>query len=305
MEWVETTGHSVKEAKKYALEQLGVAESDAEFEVLAEPKTGLFGRLKEEARVRARVRPRYPRAKSERRGRRRAGAASAQSPEEAQLGPSTASPADNDGHPGTPAGADQPGSQPQQSPPASRDRRRRTASQPKPSSGDSVAPATLPAEQVQKAEEFLRGLFAEAGTVATVAARQVADQSVELSIEGQDLGAFIGPRGATLLALQELTRVVSQGRAREPGSRLFLDINGYRKRRNEALARFVKKIAAEVRATNSPHALEPMNAADRKLVHDTVNLIPGVVTMSEGEDPHRRVVIMPSEAEGEPSHVAQ
>jgi spoIIIJ-associated protein len=71
MEWVETTGRTVEEAKKSALEQLGVEEADTDFEVISEPKVGLFGRLKEEARVRARVRPRYPRSKGERRERRR------------------------------------------------------------------------------------------------------------------------------------------------------------------------------------------------------------------------------------------
>ena len=83
MEWVETTGRTVAEAKKSALEQLGVAESDAEFQVVSEPKIGLFGRLKEEARVRARVQPRYPRSKGERRDRRRnrgTGQPGAQSP---------------------------------------------------------------------------------------------------------------------------------------------------------------------------------------------------------------------------------
>jgi len=57
MEWVETTGRTIAEAKDAALDQLGVDEHDAEFEILAEPKSGLFGRLREEARVRARVRP--------------------------------------------------------------------------------------------------------------------------------------------------------------------------------------------------------------------------------------------------------
>src|ERR1700726_2962014 len=75
MDWVETTGRTVDEAKKSALEQLGVDETDAEFEVIAEPKIGLFGRLKEEARVRARIQPRYPRSKGERRDRRRGRAA--------------------------------------------------------------------------------------------------------------------------------------------------------------------------------------------------------------------------------------
>jgi spoIIIJ-associated protein len=71
MEWVETTGRTVAEAKDKALDQLGVDEVDAEFEVLEEPKTGLFGRLRSEARVRARVRPTRPRAKEDRRDKRR------------------------------------------------------------------------------------------------------------------------------------------------------------------------------------------------------------------------------------------
>ena len=71
MEWVETTGRTVEEAKKSALEQLGVAENEAEFEIISEPKIGLFGRLKEEARVRARIQPRYPRPKGDRRDRKR------------------------------------------------------------------------------------------------------------------------------------------------------------------------------------------------------------------------------------------
>jgi hypothetical protein len=71
MEWVETTGKTISEAKEAALDELGVDEQDAEFEVLAEPKVGLFGRLRSEGRVRARVRPTTPRAKEDRRDRRR------------------------------------------------------------------------------------------------------------------------------------------------------------------------------------------------------------------------------------------
>lgn len=71
MEWVETTGRSVEEAKEAALDELGVDEHDAEFEVLAEARIGLFGRVRSEARVRARVRPTAPRSKEENRDRRR------------------------------------------------------------------------------------------------------------------------------------------------------------------------------------------------------------------------------------------
>jgi hypothetical protein len=71
MEWVETTGKTIAEAKETALDELGVDEQDAEFEVLEEPKLGLFGRLRSEGRIRARVRPTTPRAKDDRRDRRR------------------------------------------------------------------------------------------------------------------------------------------------------------------------------------------------------------------------------------------
>src|SRR5262245_63799816 len=71
MEWVETTGRTLEEAKDAALDRLGVDERDAEFEVLAEAKSGLFGRVRGEARVRARVRPSAPPPKVDRRDRRR------------------------------------------------------------------------------------------------------------------------------------------------------------------------------------------------------------------------------------------
>src|SRR5438477_10848750 len=80
MEWVEVTGRTVEEAKEHALDRLGVDERDAEFEVLEEPRAGFFGRVKGEARVRARVKPAL-RVKPEsgdrnrRRGRQRTGAA--------------------------------------------------------------------------------------------------------------------------------------------------------------------------------------------------------------------------------------
>src|SRR3954449_3791241 len=71
MEWVEVTGRTLEEAKEAALDQLGVDEQDAEFEILEEPRSGLFGRTRGEGRVRARVRPASVRPKVERRERRK------------------------------------------------------------------------------------------------------------------------------------------------------------------------------------------------------------------------------------------
>src|SRR5829696_4914994 len=72
MEWVETVAKTLAEAREMALDRLGVGEDDAEFEVLEEPKPGLFGRLRGEARVRARVRPAAVRPKQDRRRGKRA-----------------------------------------------------------------------------------------------------------------------------------------------------------------------------------------------------------------------------------------
>ena len=69
MEWVETTARSIEEAKDAALDQLGVDEQEAEFEIVEEPRAGLFGRVRGEARVRARVAPKAPRPRQGRRGR--------------------------------------------------------------------------------------------------------------------------------------------------------------------------------------------------------------------------------------------
>jgi spoIIIJ-associated protein len=77
--------------------------------------------------------------------------------------------------------------------------------------------------------------------------------------------------------------------------RVRLDVSGYRQRRREALERFATQVAEDVRSSGVQRALEPMNAADRKVVHDTVNEIDGVATASEGEDQRRRVVILPDD----------
>ncbi len=122
---------------------------------------------------------------------------------------------------------------------------------------------------------------------------------MELGVEGADLGLLIGPKGQTLTAVHELSRTVLQRRAtgRHVG-RVRIDIGGYRQRRQEALARFVRQQAEEVVAQGVSRSLEPMNAVDRKVVHDTINEIEGVSTLSEGIDPNRRVVIVVEGSEG-------
>ena len=200
MEWVETTGRNIEEAKRFALEQLGVAEADAEVEVLSEPKMGLFGRLKEEARVRARVRPRYPRAKGERRERRhhRAGQPDNAQPaaEAPALGSGSGAGAGTDDE-GGPKGTGADGEGTGHRAPARRRPRRPAPA--KPVAVDEVpdgalATASVPAEeQLRHAHEFLEGLILQLGVAATVTSHPVTDDMVEFLIQGEDIGALIGP----------------------------------------------------------------------------------------------------------------
>jgi len=305
MEWVETTGRTVEEAKKSALEQLGVEEADTEFEVISEPKVGLFGRLKEEARVRARVRPRYPRSKGERRERRR-GRGAAGADHGPQAGPAAPpagagdQTADGTDEHKSRSKADGAETRASGEAPAARRRRRSSSSAgsgDKPERGGAnfseVKTASVE-EQVALGEQFVQGLLAEMGAQATITSEELAEGVVELLITGENLGTLIGPKGATLLALQELTRTVMSRQVSSSECRVVLDINGYRRRRQDALARFARQVALEVQASHTKRALEPMPPPDRKVVHDAVNDIPGVSTISEGEEPYRRVLLIPA-----------
>ena len=292
MEWVEVTAKTVEEAKDEALDQLGVDESEAEFEVLEEPKAGLFGRLRSEARVRARVAPTAVRPKLERGTRRRGrkdrsednGPATAGAATERPPAASTA--AAPPPTPRAPAGRSANG--------GSRPRNDRR-SKPTTDKGEAMYEAQEPAGDAgEVGEEFLSGLISAFGVQGTVSRNLLDDgDTLELAVEGEDVGMLIGPRGATLSAIQELTRTVAQRKAGEGQPRIVVDVAGYRKDRREALERFTRDVAAQVVATGVVRVLEPMPPADRKVVHDTVNTIDGVSTSSEGEEPRRRVVIQP------------
>ncbi|MCB2412666.1 single-stranded DNA-binding protein [Demequina sp. TTPB684] len=109
----------------------------------------------------------------------------------------------------------------------------------------------------------------------------------------QDMKRLVGPDGEVLEALQDLARLAVQS---ETGnmSRLMLDIADFRAGRKEQLAEKARAAIAEVREKGTAVAMAPMNAFERKVVHDVV-LEAGLVSESDGEDPHRHVVIKPAE----------
>jgi len=271
MEWVETTAKSVAEAKDKALDQLGVAEDDAEVIVLEEPKAGLFGRVRGEARVRARVRPTQARQKVDRRRKERSGR----------------------GDPAEPTGDDGATTEPVKAPAAGNGRSKERP--PRPADADAAADkesGVSAAAVGEQAKAFIEELVAAFGLQGETTLVEDGDD-LEVTVAGADLGLLVGPKGATLQAVQDLARVASQRRLGDHSTRLRVDVGGYRVRRREALGRFVTQVADDVQRSGTARALEPMSSADRKIVHEALLETTGVTTRSEGEDPDRRVVIEP------------
>ncbi len=115
-----------------------------------------------------------------------------------------------------------------------------------------------------------------------------------VEVVGSKLQSLIGPRGATLEALQELTRLAIFKQTGEP-SRLLLDVGGYRDQRRKELAAVARNAVEKVKQHGEAVKLEPMSAFERKCVHDVVNASDGVASESEGVEPNRRIVVRPSE----------
>jgi len=299
MEWVETTGKSVEEAKELALDQLGVDENEAEFELLEEPKTGLFGRSRGSARVRARILPRAPRAKTERKRRPK----KTDGPAEQAPVKSTARRTSEGGSGRRQAADSAPtASTPEPAPaPAERNSGRRRsedstdngASHEERKSERNKEPMDQ-AEQIAVLEEFLTGL-ADSFGLSVEASSAFDEDDLRVNLTGDGLGLLVGPRLATLDAIQEIARNTLQRQAAgREYARVTVDVAGIRERRRAALTEFVTTAADQVRDDGTVVVFEVMSSADRKQVHDVAGDLDGVVSASEGEDPRRRVVLRQS-----------
>jgi spoIIIJ-associated protein len=336
LEWVVTTGRTVEEARDTALDQLGVDEQDAEVEVVQEPQKGLFGRLRAEAQVRARVRPSAPPPKLDRRDRRRRDRRGREGDRErsggqrarnrngrgtsdangrgvpAKAGAGAGNGSDQDGAGGRTAGTGAGAGGSGRVREAARSgqgggRRRRGPGREggKPEGAGVVSDSSTTVEtevaidieaQRSAVAEFLRGLLDAFGRPdATVEVTVVDEETLEAAVNGPELGVLVGQKGVTLQSLQELVRSMVQRRfVGQAHARVRVDVAGYRERRRAALERFTIEVAKGVLETGVAKALDPMGAADRKVVHDSVNTIDGVETVSEGQDADRHVVIRPS-----------
>ncbi len=290
MEWVETTGRTIAEALDAALDELGVDEEDVEYEVLEEPKSGFLGRLgSSEGRIRARVKPISREKPGERQRRNRRGSSrprgangggASDGSDRQTSGDSARSSSGRRRGGGAGGGSRKQGG-------GSRDDQRQG------SNVDTIESDVPIEEQAAAAEQFTQGLV-DAFDMGAQAKSVIDDDVVVVEVTGENLGLLVGPKGATLHAIEELVRTVVQRQTDGHGVRIHVDVAGYRAKRREALADFTRNLAEKVLETGRPQALEPMSASDRKVVHDTASEIDGISTVSEGEDPRRRVVLHPA-----------
>ena len=119
------------------------------------------------------------------------------------------------------------------------------------------------------------------------------EQQAFVTVQDVGSGLLIGRRGATLDALQELVRCAIQ-RQTERRTHVRVDVEGYRARQLEKLRDKCRDAIAQVRETGQPARLEPMDAYERKMMHDLAAKTGGVTSSSEGNEPRRRVVIHPA-----------
>lgn len=302
MEWVETTGRTVAEALDAALDELGVHEEDVEVEVLEEPKSGFLGRFgSSDARVRVRLKP-ISREKPGERRRRKAKAGRSRG-EGSGRGDG---PGRGDGRRGGTRGEGKPRGEGPSTTPGSRGSGsgsksegggrggRRGQSNESAAKGNEMDESTMPVErQAEAAAQFTVGLVEAFGATADVT-NEIDDDTITVRIDGVDLGLLVGPRGATLNAIEDLVKAVVQRETGGHGARIHVDVAGYRAKRWEALAGFTRGLAEKVMETGQEQVLEPMQSQDRKVVHDTVAEMDGVETSSEGDEPRRYVVIRPT-----------
>lgn len=143
-------------------------------------------------------------------------------------------------------------------------------------------------EQIKKVtKKILDNLSVNADFVVTQE-----DTHYRIDISSEDAQLLIGFKGQTLSALEHILRVLST-KKEEAGFSVSVDVGGYRAKRMEELIRKTKEVAWRVKQTKKEEALPPMNAAERRHIHQMLNEIDGIMGESEGFGRERRLVIKP------------
>ncbi len=261
--------------------------------MIEEPRPGLFGRMRGEARLRARVRPAQVRPKQERRRKGKSDRSVAGATTDTTTDTRTDATTDTRTDAAPPRARH---TAPAKSPKESTSQRRSSTN------GSAAQPSEKNEEQPMSNEdrpasnvtpEEVDGLTAAFGVDGS-STLHADGLELHVDVSGSELGLLVGPGGRTLNAIQDLARVSAQRRLGDHETRLRVDVAGYRERREAALAAFARDVAEQVRTSGTARSLEAMSSSDRKVVHDVLNDEAGVTSRSVGEDPDRRIIVEPA-----------
>lgn len=146
--------------------------------------------------------------------------------------------------------------------------------------------------KIERAMEFLKKLLEHMNVEAELDAEKGEENLVYIHMKGRKMGVVIGRRGQTLDSIQYLVNLVAN-REEGPRARIVLDAEGYRDKRAQTLHELAHRLAAKAKSQRRKASLEPMSALERRIVHMALADDDEVETHSEGQEPFRRVVIVP------------
>lgn len=280
----EVTGRTIEEAISQGLEHLGVSISDVTVDILEEGSKGLFGLFgSRPAKVRLSMKDDAAEedARSILENALQEGAPKPKKESKAKKAPK--------------AEQKKAESQEQADKPAPRAKKPKEKKE-KNEENHAEPQEIVPAPQADRetaagrAQEFLQNLTQLMGVNVSVAVATDEEGNVRVNMDGDTLGILIGRRGETLDALQYLTSLqVNKGQ--NSYTRVTLDTEGYRAKREEALVRLANRMANRAQKTGRKVSMEPMNPYERRILHSALQDHPAVTTHSEGEEPNRHVVI--------------
>ena len=288
MEGVEAEGRTSSEATEKALAELGLQRDQVDVEVLSEGRPRLLGFRGEPARVRVTPRP----APQPQRAPAPARDQGFEDEDEDEYDDEDEFEEDEEDDEDEEELEDEDYEEEEEQPPA-------TVLRPAIKAGE-TQPLPLDATDVQVAVTVLENLLQLMGVEADVTPRtpETAGDGVGmieavLDVEGDDLGILIGRRGQTLASLQYVLNLIVSRQA-DRRVAFGVDVDSYRRRREEALVGLAKRMAARVRGTGRSVTLEPMPPNERRIVHLALAEDPAVMTVSIGEGEARKVAITPT-----------
>lgn len=287
MEWVEVSGKTVDIATSFALKELGLASIDeAVIEIMSEGERGFLGIGGKDAVVRVK-----PKSAGKKRRRRKRGrgpnegdSSDGQSGQSRNRGAGGGRSNQNRNQRSERQQSDRPQTRAENRPQKQERRDSRPTRDRRPKE------QTVPTqEQADVVRDFLEGLVKAFGLEGTVEVA-IDDEIIVANILGDQTEAMVGPRGSVIEAIHEVTKTVLM-RKTDVGARVRLDIAGHADRRRQALSIYAGQLIEQLLNEGGEIVLEPMSAADRKVIHDAAADRDGVQSYSEGEAPRRYVVL--------------